>query len=192
MEEEKRGVVYLSTIPEGFNRKADILRYFESFGDITNCYLVKHPHKQPISKKLRRKQSMDGEKVRTIEFYTEGWIEYRRKKDARRAAELLNGQPVDSLPRYQHRHILWNLKYLKGFRWVQLEDKITSKQQLRRLWRKEEEKSRREEIEDYRQRVMLHQEHEEKEMEEHRPAKRRRMQKQSAPRREAASSWADG
>lgn len=56
--------------------------------------------------------------------HTDGWVQFSRKKDAKIAAAALNNQPIGGKKRYRFRDDLWNIKYLKGFKWTQLTDKI--------------------------------------------------------------------
>lgn len=44
----------------------------------------------------------------------EGWVEFKRKKIAKRVASLMNGQKVGGKHRSPAFDCLWSLKYLHG------------------------------------------------------------------------------
>lgn len=46
--------------------------------------------------------------------FTEGWIEFSKKKYAKKVAETLNNQPVGGKKRKEYHDFLWNIKYLRG------------------------------------------------------------------------------
>lgn len=55
--------------------------------------------------------------------YSQGWIEFMNKKDAREVAAMLNSQPMVTGKGSQRSHFaadLWNLKYLPRFKWQHL------------------------------------------------------------------------
>lgn len=54
--------------------------------------------------------------------YTDGWVEFSRKRHARRVVELLNGQPMGAKKRSRFHDDLWSLRYLRGFRWEHLNE----------------------------------------------------------------------
>lgn len=51
-------------------------------------------------------------KKRPAKHFTEGWVEFERKKVAKQVAELLNGKRIDSRKRSKYFDSVWNLKYL--------------------------------------------------------------------------------
>lgn len=51
-------------------------------------------------------------KKRPAKHFTEGWVEFERKKVAKKVAELLNGKRIDSRKRSKYFDSVWNLKYL--------------------------------------------------------------------------------
>ena len=69
--------------------------------------------------------------ARAPKRFTEGWVEFEDKNDAKRVALALNGQPVGGRPRSCHRHDLWCLKYLKGFKWDDLTEEIAAQNAAR-------------------------------------------------------------
>lgn len=66
--------------------------------------------------------------------YIEGWIEFERKKDAKLAALALNGQLIGGKKRHNNYHDdTWCLKYLSGFKWHHLTEKLAYDQKMRQI-----------------------------------------------------------
>ena len=64
------------------------------------------------------------------ECFTEGWVEFENKADAKRIAELLNAQPVGGKKRHNFYHDdIWCIRYLHRFSWNDLiEHRVYQKQ----------------------------------------------------------------
>lgn len=115
----KYGVIYLSYIPEGLNVK--ILRELMSqFGEVGRIYL------EPEGNNKKRRN------------YAEGWIEFKKKRDAKSVAKSLNGTPLQ----YGRKHCkfngqMWSIKYLHRFKWAHLTQQLAHdravKEQKRRF-----------------------------------------------------------
>lgn len=101
----KRGVVYLSYIPEGMTVK-NIRQIFSKFGVVERIFL----EKENGLKKGRTNKSRD----RRIK-YTEGWVEFKKKSVAKMVASCLNGAQVGGKRRTKFYDALWSIKYLKRF-----------------------------------------------------------------------------
>ena len=56
--------------------------------------------------------------------FTEGWVEFEDKTDAKRVAAMLNGQQMGGKRRSAHYYDLWNIKYLPKFKWDHLTEEI--------------------------------------------------------------------
>jgi ESF2/ABP1 family protein len=110
----KRGVVYLSRVPP-FMKPVKVKHLLSAHGKITNIYL------QPEDESVRRARIKRGgtHKIR----FLEGWIEFEKKSKAKMAAILLNGQKVGGKKSNFWAEDLWNLKYLRGFKWTHLSEK---------------------------------------------------------------------
>lgn len=66
--------------------------------------------------------------------YTEGWVEFERKKDAKLAALALNGQLIGGKKRHNEYHDdTWTIKYLSGFKWFHLTEKLAYDQKMRQM-----------------------------------------------------------
>lgn len=63
--------------------------------------------------------------------FTEGWVEFRDKKKARAAAEMLNGQQIGGKRRSAYYSDLWNIRYLPKFKWENLTEEIEYQKALR-------------------------------------------------------------
>ncbi|KAF7489100.1 Pre-rRNA-processing protein esf2 [Sarcoptes scabiei] len=109
----KRGIVYLNFIPEGITVK-NIRMILSKYGVIDRIYLEK-------DKSLRKNR-----RVR----YTEGWIEFRKKSIAKYVAETLNGKPIGGRKSARYHDSLWNLKYLKRFKWTHLAEQMAYEKAL--------------------------------------------------------------
>lgn len=57
--------------------------------------------------------------------YIEGWVEFVDKKIAKDVAEILNNQIVGGKKRNYYHDDIWNIKYLKGFKWTHLTEKLS-------------------------------------------------------------------
>lgn len=101
----KTGVVYLSKIPVGRNYTR-IREIFEKFAPIGNIYLV--PDKQANSKLQK--------KGKQYKNYKEGFVEFKRKKDAKNFSNIFNGTTLKSSGSSQKSKSLngfiWDIRYL--------------------------------------------------------------------------------
>uniref|UniRef100_T1IYM0 Activator of basal transcription 1 n=1 Tax=Strigamia maritima TaxID=126957 RepID=T1IYM0_STRMM len=101
------GIIYLSTIPPTMNVKT-IRQFFSKFGQTGNIFLKPNPR---TSKK-------------SMYYFTEGWIEFKNKKIAKRVASSLHNTQVGGKRRHKYYDSLWNIKYLHKFRWIHLNERL--------------------------------------------------------------------
>ncbi|KAL4903248.1 hypothetical protein BDW74DRAFT_53600 [Aspergillus multicolor] len=107
----KTGVVYFSSLPpylKPFALKS--LLETRGFEPITKVFLtpaVKAPS-APRRRSNKRKT------------YTDGWVEFASKKTAKICAETLNATIVGGRKGGWYHDDVWNMKYLKGFKWADL------------------------------------------------------------------------
>lgn len=113
----KSGVVYLSRIPP-FMKPAKLRNLLETYGKINRLFLAPQ---DPAAHRKRVKAGGNKKKL-----FTEGWIEFVRKKDAKRVCELLNAQTIGGKKGNFYRDDIWTLKYLKGFKWHNLTEQIAA------------------------------------------------------------------
>ncbi|EED92395.1 predicted protein, partial [Thalassiosira pseudonana CCMP1335] len=119
---EKRGILYLSRVPPRMG-PAKVKTLLSDFGNITRVYLVEE---DKTIRKKRRKAGGSG-----FKRYTEGWVEFESKKDAKLVGETLNMTRVTNHKRSTHYDDLWNVKYLKGFKWSHLTEKVAYERRVR-------------------------------------------------------------
>jgi len=114
---KKKGIIYLSSIPKYMN-VTKVREFLGEYGDIGRVFL------QPASNPNLKK--------RPAKHFTEGWVEFERKKVAKQVAELLNGKRIDSRKRSKYFDSVWNLKYLPRFKWVHLNERLAYEKAVRK------------------------------------------------------------
>lgn len=62
----------------------------------------------------------------------EGWIEFERKHIAKKVARLLTNTRVSDKKRSKQYDHLWNMKYLKNFKWAHLHERLAYEKAARR------------------------------------------------------------
>ncbi|KAI0006783.1 Pre-rRNA-processing protein ESF2 [Xylariaceae sp. FL0662B] len=114
---KRSGLVYLSRIPP-FMKPTKLRSLLEPYGAINRIFLS--PEDPQIhSQRVRQ----GGNKKRS---YTDGWVEFVNKKDAKKAVDLLNARTIGGKKGTYYRDDIWNLLYLKGFKWHNLTEQIAS------------------------------------------------------------------
>ncbi|KAL7473426.1 hypothetical protein ACHAXS_014033 [Conticribra weissflogii] len=119
---QKRGIVYLSRVPPRMG-PAKVKQLLSDFGEVTRVYLVEED--KTVRKKRRKAGGSGGKR------YTEGWVEFESKKVAKKVGEDLNMTRVTNHKRSVHYDDLWNIKYLKGFKWSHLTEKVAYERRVR-------------------------------------------------------------
>ena len=114
---KKSGVVYLSRIPP-FMKPTKMRSLLEPYGTINRIFLAPE---DPAAH--ARRVRAGGNKRRS---YTEGWVEFTNKKQARTTCELLNAQIIGGKKSSYYHDDIWNLLYLKGFKWHNLTEQIAT------------------------------------------------------------------
>lgn len=114
---KKSGVVYMSRIPP-FMKPTKLRSLLEPYGKINRIFLAPE---DPTAHSRRVKAG--GNKKKS---YTEGWVEFVKKKDAKVACELLNARTIGGKKGSYYRDDLWNLLYLHGFKWHNLTEQIAT------------------------------------------------------------------
>ena len=95
----------------------------EQYGVVSNIYLV------PEDKSIRKNRRKSG--GNTKKKYVEGWIEFEDKKIAKSVAESLNNNKIGGKKRSFYHDDIWNLKYLRGFKWRHLNEKLAYDRRMR-------------------------------------------------------------
>ncbi|PIA88994.1 Pre-rRNA-processing protein ESF2 [Cercospora beticola] len=129
---QKSGVIYLSRIPPFM--KPQTLRH----------YLLPHAPKSGLgrifltpedSTSHSKRIKNGGNKKKT---FTDGWVEFLSKKEAKLAVEKLNGNIIGGKKGGFYHDDIWNLKYLKGFKWDHLTEQIRAENAERTARMREE------------------------------------------------------
>lgn len=114
---KRSGVVYLSRIPP-FMKPAKLRSLLEPWGAINRIFLTPE---DPAS--YSRRVRNGGNKKRS---FVDGWVEFVNKKDAKKACELLNTRIIGGKKGTYYHDDVWNLLYLKGFKWHNLTEQIAA------------------------------------------------------------------
>lgn len=113
----KSGVIYISRIPP-FMKPQKLRSLLEPYGKINRTFLAPE---DPTAH--ARRVRAGGNKKR---LFTEGWVEFVRKKDAKAVCELLNTRIIGGKKGNYYHDDIWNMLYLKGFKWHNLTEQIAS------------------------------------------------------------------
>ncbi|MCJ1417791.1 RNA-binding ATPase activator esf2 [Xylographa parallela] len=118
----KTGVIYLSRIPP-FMRPSTIRHLLTPYGDISRLFLTPEP---PAV--YTRRVKAGGNKKRS---FIDGWVEFASKKHAKICAETLNGETIGGKKGGWYHDDLWNIKYLRGFKWSDLMEQVQGEEKAR-------------------------------------------------------------
>jgi len=118
----KRGIVYISHIPPQMN-PAKVKQLLSLLAEVTKVYL----EEEDTAVRKRRKKAGGS----SLKRYTEGWVEFASKQDAKRIALNLNNTPISNKKRDVHYGVLWNIKYLPKFQWSHLTEKVSYERRIR-------------------------------------------------------------
>lgn len=145
-EKDRTGVVYISRIPPAMT-PSNLRQHLSPFGNIGRVYLApddrKAGHLKKESKKVKKA-------TRPKSCFTEGWIEFLNKKDAKNSAEALNGRPYGGRRGSRFREDLWCIKYLgSDFKWSTLTERISYENAIREQKMREEISHARRENKDF-------------------------------------------
>ncbi|KAF9892457.1 RNA-binding ATPase activator esf2 [Aspergillus nanangensis] len=112
---KKTGVIYLSSLPPYLKPWALAgLLQARGFGPITKVFLA--PEVRSASAPRRRSNKR--------KLYTDGWVEFASKSVAKRCAETLNASIVGGRKGSFYYDDIWNMKYLRGFKWSDLMEQV--------------------------------------------------------------------
>ncbi|KAA8571208.1 hypothetical protein MFRU_075g00040 [Monilinia fructicola] len=114
---KKSGVVYLSRIPP-FMKPTKLRSLLEPFGEINRIFLTPE---DPASHTRRVRNG--GNKKRS---FVDGWVEFVNKSNAKKVCELLNAKTIGGKKGNYYHDDVWNLLYLKGFKWNNLTEQIAA------------------------------------------------------------------
>ena len=119
---KKTGVIYISRIPP-FMKPSTIRHLLTPYGTILRLFLTPEP--SPVY--VKRVKS-GGNKKRS---FIDGWVEFASKKRAKICTETLNGNNIGGKKGGWYYDDIWNMKYLKGFKWDDLMEQVQSEERIR-------------------------------------------------------------
>jgi ESF2/ABP1 family protein len=125
---DKTGVIYLSSLPPYL--KPSALKTFlhqRGFSPIARIFLTPAI---PFS---------GGAKHNKRKTYTDGWVEFASKKTAKICAETLNATIVGGRKGGWYHDDIWNIKYLRGFKWEDLMEQVQRERSEREARRRLED-----------------------------------------------------
>ncbi|XP_029994755.1 activator of basal transcription 1 [Sphaeramia orbicularis] len=108
------GIIYLGHIPPRLRPK-HLRNLLSVYGEIGRIFL------QPEDRTVRMKKKKSG--LRRCDF-TEGWVEFRDKRVAKRVAASLHNTPMGTRKRQRFASDLWCIKYLHRFQWTHLSERL--------------------------------------------------------------------
>ncbi|XP_018542976.1 activator of basal transcription 1 [Lates calcarifer] len=112
------GIIYLGHIPPRLRPK-HLRNLLSVYGEIGRVFL------QPEDGQVRRRKKKSG--LRRCDF-TEGWVEFRDKRVAKRVAASLHNTPMGTRKRQRFASDLWCIKYLHRFQWTHLSERLAYEQ----------------------------------------------------------------
>ena len=121
LEAEKRtGVIYLSRIPP-YMKPSTLRSLLSPFGPTLRLFLTP----EPSALRTQRLRSSLAANPNKRPLYTDGWLEFVSKSDARLCAETLNGRTLNEGEGGKRKggwyaDDVWSVRYLRGFKWRDL------------------------------------------------------------------------
>ena len=127
----KSGVVYISRVPP-FMKPQTLKHYLSPHAPsgLGRIFLTPEDHAQHA-----RRIKNGGNKKKS---FTDGWVEFASKREAKIAAQLLNGNIIGGKKGGFYHDDLWNMKYLRGFKWSHLTEQIANENAERAARMREE------------------------------------------------------
>uniref|UniRef100_A0A6N2KCB1 RRM domain-containing protein n=1 Tax=Salix viminalis TaxID=40686 RepID=A0A6N2KCB1_SALVM len=125
---QKRGVCYISRVPPGMDH-VKLRQLISQYGEIQRIYLV--PQNSSSIDRVNDNNKSRKRGGGKAQAYSEGWVEFASKSNAKRVANLLNGEQIGGKKRSQFYYDHWNIKYLSKFKWDNLTEEIAYKKAIR-------------------------------------------------------------
>ncbi|KAM9785856.1 activator of basal transcription 1 [Neosynchiropus ocellatus] len=108
------GIIYMGHVPPRLRPK-HVRNMLSVYGEIGRIFL------QPEDRQVRARKKKSG--LRRCDF-TEGWVEFRDKRVAKRVAASLHNTPMATRKRQWIASDLWCMKYLHRFQWTHLSERL--------------------------------------------------------------------
>ena len=119
---QKTGVIYISRVPP-FMKPSTIRHLLTPYGTIIRLFLTPEP-----SPAYTKRVKSGGNKKRS---FIDGWVEFASKKRAKICAETLNGNNIGGKKGGWYYDDIWNIKYLRGFKWDDLMEQVQDEERIR-------------------------------------------------------------
>lgn len=119
---KRTGVCYLSRIPP-YMKPSKLRSVLTRFGSIDRLFLK--PEDNAI---YHKRVKYGGNKKKN---FTEGWVEFLSKKDAKLCASTLNANKLGGKKTSYYYDDIINIKYLSGFKWADLTQQIAKENEVR-------------------------------------------------------------
>ncbi|XP_006291598.2 pre-rRNA-processing protein ESF2 [Capsella rubella] len=119
---DNRGVCYLSRIPPHMDH-VRLRQILCQFGELGRIYLAPEDPEAQVHRK--KAGGFRGQ------LFSEGWVEFAKKRVAKRVADMLNGEQIGGKKKSSIYYDIWNIKYLTKFKWDDLTEEIAYKSAIR-------------------------------------------------------------
>lgn len=119
---KKTGVLYISRIPP-FMKPSTLRHLLTPYGTLLRIFLTPEP-----SPAYQKRVKSGGNKKRS---FVDGWVEFESKKKAKTCAETLNGNIMGGKKGGWYHDDIWNIKYLRGFKWDDLMEQVQDEERIR-------------------------------------------------------------
>ncbi|KAL8666294.1 MAG: hypothetical protein Q9202_001563 [Teloschistes flavicans] len=119
----KPGVIYLSRIPPSM-RPSTVRHLLSLFGTITHLFLTPEAPSQRTAR-----LSHGGPRTNRRRIYIDGWIQFQNHKSAKTCVAAINGKTMGG--RGWYRDDVWNVRYLRGYRWEDLMAEVRGEERER-------------------------------------------------------------
>ena len=119
---KRTGVCYISQIPP-YMKPQKLRSILTRFGPVDRLFL-----KPEDPSAYHKRVKYGGNKKKK---FTEGWIEFVSKKDAKLCAATLNGNKLGGKKTSYYYDDVMNIKYLKGFKWLDLTQQMAQENEAR-------------------------------------------------------------
>ena len=115
---DRSGIVYMSRVPPHL-KPLKLRQMLEVHARLGRIYMAPKESSPKKAKGLGSAgQSKQGKQ------FSEAWIEFVDKKQAKAVVEMINCTPMGGKNRSRYKEDLWNLKYLPKFKWDHLTEEI--------------------------------------------------------------------
>mmetsp|Transcript_13697 Transcript_13697/g.27996 ORF Transcript_13697/g.27996 Transcript_13697/m.27996 type:complete len:241 (+) Transcript_13697:80-802(+) len=138
----KRGVIYISRVPPKMT-VSKVKTLLSQLGEVTRLYL----EEEDKSVRKRRKRAGGSSSKR----YVCGWVEFPSRSLASNIADSIHQTPLER--KGPHCDDLWSVKYLKGFKWEMLTEKVAYERRVREQKLKVEMVNAKREIREFKEKV---------------------------------------